>query len=129
LSNKPARIALAVLLGLCLERGIAQANPLVHQTIGRASFYGYRFAGRRTASGVRYNPQAMTAASRTLPFGTRVLVTNLLNGKSVVVTINDRGPFVRGRDIDVSLAVADKLGMRLTGVVEVVMQILKEPKQ
>lgn len=129
MSNKPARIALAVLLGLSLERGIAQANPLVHQTIGRASFYGYRFAGRRTASGVIYNPQAMTAASRTLPFGTRVLVTNLANGRSAVVTINDRGPYVRGRDIDVSVAVADKLGMRLAGVVEVAIQILKGTEQ
>lgn len=69
---------------------------------GIASFYGRDFAGRPTATGERFNPEAMTAAHRSLPFGTRVRVTNTRNGRSVVVRINDRGPFIRGRVIDLS---------------------------
>jgi len=85
---------------------------------GMASFYG-EGAGSRTASGQRFNPSAMTAAHRTLPFGTKVRVTNKRNGKSVVVTINDRGPFIRGRIIDLSTAAAGVIGMRSSGVAPV----------
>jgi rare lipoprotein A len=67
-------------------------------------------SGSRTASGQQLNPQALTAAHRTLPFGTKVRVTNKSNGRSVVVTVNDRGPFVRGRVIDVTPAAARQLG-------------------
>jgi len=79
---------------------------------GLASVYGNRdgHAGTRTASGERMNPGAMTAAHRTLPFGSRVQVVNKRNGKSVTVRITDRGPFVRGRVIDVSPAAASALG-------------------
>jgi rare lipoprotein A len=79
---------------------------------GLASVYGNRdgHAGTRTASGERMNPGAMTAAHRTLPFGSRVHVVNKRNGKSVTVRITDRGPFVRGRVIDVSPAAASALG-------------------
>jgi rare lipoprotein A len=75
---------------------------------GIASVYAY--AGERTASGERAQPSGLTAAHRTLPFGTRVLVTNKSNGRSVVVRINDRGPFVRGRVIDLTPAAARALG-------------------
>lgn len=78
---------------------------------GIASYYGKRFHGRRTANGERFNMNAMTAAHKTLPFGTRVRVTNPRNGKSVVVRINDRGPFVRGRTIDLSRAAASRIGI------------------
>lgn len=74
---------------------------------GRASWYALK---SRTASGERMNPSAMTAAHRSLPFGTKVAVTNKRNGKTVVVRINDRGPFIKGRVIDVSKAAALKLG-------------------
>jgi rare lipoprotein A len=74
---------------------------------GRAAYYG----GGRTASGERSGPNELTAAHRTLPFGTRVLVTNLRNGRSVIVRINDRGPYGRGRIIDVSIAAARELRM------------------
>ncbi|MEO8516762.1 MAG: septal ring lytic transglycosylase RlpA family protein [Flavobacterium sp.] len=67
-----------------------------------ASYYANKFQGRRTASGQRYDKNKLTAAHRKLRFGTKVRVTNMRNGKSVIVTINDRGPFVRGRDIDLS---------------------------
>ncbi|MCO2685138.1 septal ring lytic transglycosylase RlpA family protein [Pseudomonas aeruginosa] len=86
---------------------------------GEASYYGSRHAGLRTASGERYNPNAMTAAHRTLPFGARVRVTNLDNRRSVVVRINDRGPFRRGRIIDVSRKAAEGLGMIRSGVAPV----------
>lgn len=76
-----------------------------------ASYYGKELAGRRTASGERFNPSAMTAAHRTLRFGTRVRVTNSRNGRSVVVRINDRGPFVKGRSIDLSSGAARAIGM------------------
>ncbi|MBS7536196.1 septal ring lytic transglycosylase RlpA family protein [Ancylobacter sonchi] len=85
-------------------------------TSGMASYYGY---GGRTANGERHNAQALTAAHRTLPFGTKVRVTNTANGRSVVVRINDRGPFIRGRIIDVSTAAADSLGFRSRGVARV----------
>lgn len=78
---------------------------------GTASFYGARFAGRKTASGERFNPAQLTAAHRTLPFGSKVKVTNKRNGRSVVVRINDRGPFSKGRVIDLSKAAAQEIGL------------------
>lgn len=91
---------------------------------GRASFYGKRFHGRRTASGERFDATALTAAHRTLPFGTTVRVVNLSNGREVLVRINDRGPFRRDRVIDVSRAAADALDMVGHGVTTV--RILRE---
>jgi rare lipoprotein A len=88
---------------------------------GMASFYGSE-SGSQTASGQRFNPSAMTAAHRSLPFGTKVRVTNKRNGKSVVVTINDRGPFIRGRIIDLSTAAAGVIGMRSSGVAPVTVE-------
>ena len=81
-----------------------------HVTV-TASYYGKELAGRPTASGEKFNPSGMTAAHRTLPFGTRVRVTHSRNGRSVIVRINDRGPFVRGRSIDLSRGAARALGM------------------
>jgi len=100
----------------------ATANPAA-QT-GWASWYGPRFHGRRTANGERFNKFQLTAAHRTLPFGTRVRVTNLQNGRSTVVRINDRGPYIRGRIIDLSYAAAIQLGMHRQGVVQVRVEIL-----
>jgi rare lipoprotein A len=82
---------------------------------GGASYYAAKFHGRRTASGEAFDNRAMTAAHRTLPFGTLVRVTNPSTGKSVVVRINDRGPFTRGRMIDVSRAAAEQLGLIAPG--------------
>jgi rare lipoprotein A len=89
---------------------------------GRASWYGPRFDGRKTASGERYNMNAMTAAHRTLPMSAYVRVTNIQNNKSVVVKINDRGPFYRGRIIDLSRAAALALGMQHAGTGAVKLQ-------
>ncbi len=87
--------------------------------VGIASFYGREHDGRRTASGEIFDMSEMTAAHRTLPFGTRVRVTNLANGRQVTVRINDRGPFLRGRILDLSYAAARKLGMVGRGVAKV----------
>lgn len=91
---------------------------------GRVSYYGRRFAGRKTASGVPFDPEALTMAHRSLPFGTQVRVTNLRNGRSVVVEVNDRGPALRSRIGDVSLAAARRLGMVRRGVVRVRLEVL-----
>ncbi|MDP8224805.1 MAG: septal ring lytic transglycosylase RlpA family protein [Candidatus Lernaella stagnicola] len=92
---------------------------------GIASWYGERFQGRRTASGEPFNYHKLTAAHRSLPFGTYVEVQRVDNGRSVVVRINDRGPFVRGRIIDVSKAAAERLDMLRAGVVEVRIRIVR----
>lgn len=87
----------------------AYAAPNFHHvTYVRASFYSH---GRRTASGERFNPHGYTCASRTMPFGTRLRVTNPRTGRSVVVRVNDRGPFVRGRGLDLARGAAAALGM------------------
>ncbi|MEH2462281.1 septal ring lytic transglycosylase RlpA family protein [Nostoc sp.] len=93
---------------------------------GMASYYGYDGSGNRTASGQRFNPEEMTAAHRSLPFGTQVRVTNTYNGRSVVVRINDRGPFVRGRVIDLSAGAARILGMIGSGVAQVHIEVLEK---
>lgn len=91
---------------------------------GEASWYGPRFHGRRTASGERYNMHSLTAAHRTLPFGTRVRVRNLENGESVEVRINDRGPFARGRIVDLSYAAAKALGLVGPGTAQVELSVI-----
>jgi rare lipoprotein A len=92
---------------------------------GEASYYGNELAGNRTANGERFNPQAMTAAHRSLPMGTKLRVTNLANGRSVIVRINDRGPFVRSRIIDVSLGAAREINMVRSGKAQVRLEILR----
>lgn len=91
---------------------------------GNASWYGKAFQHRRTTSGERYNMYAMTAAHRTLPLNTRVQVTNLKNGRTVLVRINDRGPFVHHRVIDLSYAAAKKLNMVGRGVAPVSIKVV-----
>ena len=93
---------------------------------GLASWYGKKFQGRLTANGERFDMRRLTAAHRTLPFGTRVRVTNLENGRMVIVRINDRGPFVAGRIIDLSFAAGKKIGIIGTGVAPVRLEILKK---
>lgn len=111
---------------LCLSALALSAGPLAagaaHADTGIASYY---WQGQSTASGERFNPGAMTAAHRSLPFGTKVRVTNLRNGRSVVVRINDRGPYVRGRIIDLSRAAASQLGFTGQGVTKVEVSVVK----
>ncbi|GAB4343424.1 MAG: hypothetical protein Fur0042_06450 [Cyanophyceae cyanobacterium] len=97
---------------------------VVSSSMGHASWYGPGFSGRPTASGERFNPNDLTAAHRTLPFGTRVRVTYPRTGRSVVVRINDRGPFIRGRTIDLSAGAARQIGLYSSGVGQVQMEVL-----
>ena len=99
------------------------------QQRGRISMYGSEFAGRKTASGEPFDPSALTMAHRTLPFGTRVRVTNLENQRNVEVVVNDRGPFVSGRIADLSEAAARRIDMVAKGVVEALLDILKPGKK
>ncbi len=96
-----------------------------HTETGEASYYADKFVGRKTASGERYSHRKLTAAHRTLSFGTLVRVTNLKNDRSVVVVVNDRGPWKRGRIIDLSRGAAEKLGMIRAGVVRVRVEVLR----
>ena len=102
------------------------AGPVVVSThSGEASWYGPGFYGNRTANGEVYQPGTMTAAHRTLPFGTRVRVTNLWNGRIAVVRINDRGPFVGHRVIDLGHGAAHELGLVRSGIAQVRLEVLR----
>ena len=109
----------ALFLGVTIS-GCSSTPPVrkspAYEATGIASYYGRKFHGRRTASGERFDMHAMTAAHPSLAFGTRVHVTNLKTGRSMIVRINDRGPFVGGRIIDLSYAAARKIGMLADGV-------------
>ena len=119
----------ARLLGI-LKRGVAEVRISNAKTqTGYASWYGKQFHGRKTANGEVYDMDAMTAAHKELPFNTRVRVVNLRTGKSVVVRINDRGPFIEGRIIDLSRRAAGKLGMFFTGTMKVRVEILPPRKK
>ena len=137
-----AAVALAVWprgLGAIVPLRVARANgrhPLATQAVqsravqfGVASYYGSWHRGRLTASGVPFDDRKLTAANRTLPLGTHVQVTNLKNGRSVVVKINDRGPYVRHRLIDVSAAAARVLGFTHRGVAPVKVRVVDARKE
>lgn len=104
------------------EKAVSFGNGRILDS-GEASFYGREFEGRSTASGEPFDPAALTAAHRTLPFGSKVRVTNAHNGRSVVVRINDRGPFVEDRLIDISSGAAKHLGMVQSGTARVVLEL------
>jgi rare lipoprotein A len=101
-------------------------RPKDFEETGEASWYGRQHHGRRTASGETYDMHKLTAAHRTLPLGTRVLVTNLENDRTVEVRINDRGPFIRGRMLDLSYAAAQRLGAVGAGVITVGLKVLSD---
>lgn len=117
-------LAAAIAASLTLAVPLASTASAGNERNGVASYYGKRFHGRRTANGERFNMNAMTAAHRSLPFGTKVKVTNPRNGRSVTVRINDRGPFHGGRNIDLSRAAAARIGMVNSGVAKVTMEVL-----
>ena len=116
------KLFVALLTGMFLSTAgfteVSEARTLT----GYASYYK---SGKRTANGERFNPMALTAAHRSLPFGTRVEVTNVKSGKSVVVRINDRGPFIKGRVIDLSLGAAKVVGLNRSGVAKVRIIVLE----
>jgi len=93
------------------------------------SFYGDSLAGKKTASGEKFNPEEATAAHRSLPFGTKVKVTNPANNKQVIVSVNDHGPFVKGREFDLSKAAARQLGIEEKGVKKVNIEVMEQPSK
>jgi rare lipoprotein A len=121
-----------MLLGLCsfmlVVLLIHACSIVYHYHYGwvvRASYYGVPFHGRKTACGEVYNMHALTAAHRTLPMGTCLKVTNLKNGRSVIVRINDRGPYIWGRSLDLSVAAAERLKMKRDGTAKVRIEIIR----
>ncbi len=138
----PARCLLVTcLLASCLPAATPVARQVAQQQLaatsqtaqttadGLASWYGPGFAGRRTANGEVFDPSQLTAAHKTLSFGTQVRVTNLENGMNVVVRINDRGPFKPGRVIDLSRAAAERIGMIGSGVAPVRLELFEAESQ
>ena len=123
-----AAAALCIFLSGCSKRKRAPRVPAIPAIgaveLGTASWYGHPYHGRRAANGEIYDMEKMTAAHRTLPFGTRALVTNLTNGKDVEVRINDRGPFTGGRVIDLSRAAAERIAMIGPGTAKVRIVVL-----
>ncbi|MCG3862696.1 MULTISPECIES: septal ring lytic transglycosylase RlpA family protein [unclassified Photobacterium] len=126
-------LLLACLLtaGGCVNSGneeLTKTRPVFshqhHGEYGKASYYANKYQGRKTASGQRFDQNKPTAAHRTLPFGTQVKVTNLANSKSVVVTVNDRGPFTKGRVIDLSRSAFSAIGNTASGVLKVKVETL-----
>jgi rare lipoprotein A len=112
-------------LALIVVPVLAQAgDSRVEIGTGLASYYGAELSGNRTASGERFDPNAMTAAHRTLSFGTRVVVTNLANGQEVIVRVNDRGPWSKSRIMDISYAAAKQIGMHRSGTAKVKLELL-----
>ncbi|WP_394237877.1 septal ring lytic transglycosylase RlpA family protein [Pseudomonas anguilliseptica] len=109
----------SLLLSACASQSQSQIDPQGYRAEGQASYYGARHHGNKTASGERFDQNALTAAHRSLPFGSRVQVTNLRNDKRVVVRINDRGPYAKKRIIDLSQKAAEQLDMLRDGVVPV----------
>ncbi|MBN3767220.1 septal ring lytic transglycosylase RlpA family protein [Burkholderia sp. Ac-20365] len=106
----------------------AKGHTSRFRQLGLASWYGLGFHGRRTANGEHFDMYAMTAAHRTLPLGSYVRVTSLANSKSIVVRINDRGPYARGRVIDLSYLAATELGMHRAGVAKVAIECVEKPE-
>jgi rare lipoprotein A len=102
----------------------AKELPAATSQTGKVSYYGRKFSGRKTASGEVFDANAMTMAHRTLPFGTLVRVTNLRNKRSALLRVNDRGPFVRSRVADVSLAAAKQLRMVHAGVIRARIEVI-----
>ena len=119
-------------MALCMSLGCpavdAKGVPASGGQVGIASWYGYQHNGRRTANGEIHDPRLATAAHRHLPFGSMVRVTNLANGSSVIVRINDRGPYAKGRLIDLSESAASRLGFLSVGLASVSVQLIKRKR-
>jgi rare lipoprotein A len=120
--HRTSRLAILALIAVPMFAQAGDSRSLVGEGMG--SYYGNEFSGSRTANGERFDPGAMTAAHRSLSFGSHVAVTNLANGKEVVVRVNDRGPWGKGRIIDISYAAARKIGMDRSGTARVRLELL-----
>ncbi|MBC3540711.1 septal ring lytic transglycosylase RlpA family protein [Rufibacter sediminis] len=127
------RYSLCLLFIALLASGCSSSAPAFgtrgYTETGKASFYSDKLKGNKMANGERYKPGKRTAAHKKLPFGTKVKVTNPQNGRSVKVLITDRGPFARGRIIDLSKSAARKLDIEKSGVAPVQMKVVREGKK
>ena len=125
-ATRPRTSCLMALVGavLALASSAVAGPPEARPRVGQASWYGAELAQRPTASGELFNPDGLTGAHRSLPLGSRVRITNLRNGRSVLVTITDRGPFLRGREIDLSYGAARVLGFAERGLERVLIEPL-----
>ena len=124
------RLLTAGILAILVMTPLVTSAKTVGDTqVGIASYYGGKFHGRKTANGERFDMNALTAAHKTLPLGTKVRVTHVKTGKSVVVRINDRGPYVKGRVIDLSRRAARELGMIQKGLAKVRVEIISRPSR
>jgi rare lipoprotein A len=119
------KVTTATLL-LLLPFALHAGSRGIELGVGHASYYSNDFAGKRTASGDIFNPKDHTAAHRTAAFGSRIRVTHLGNGRQVVVRVNDRGPFVRGRIIDLSYAAAQQIGLHRSGTARVKLTLVSK---
>ena len=108
-------LRLAAAAAILATASVAAPSSAMAKQCGNASWYGPGFHGRTTANGEKFNQNAMTAAHKRLPFGAKIKVTNQLNGKSLTLRVNDRGPFAKGRILDASKAAAQKLGFKNRG--------------
>jgi rare lipoprotein A len=119
-------LTILLFLGCCAShrKHKPQSELVGYSESGEASYYSMKFQDRKTASGEKFNNYAMTAAHKTLPFGTKVIVTNTNNGKTVTVKINDRGPFVKGRIIDLTRAAFSKIESVDKGIVKVRIKVV-----
>ncbi|WP_440873954.1 septal ring lytic transglycosylase RlpA family protein [Thalassotalea sp. PLHSN55] len=118
-------LLVALLLASCSSITANSPSHLIgHKETGKASFYAMKYQFRQTASGERFNQLANTAAHKTLPFGTKVKVTNTKNGASIVVKINDRGPFIKGRIIDLTRSAFSAIGNTDSGVISVTIEVV-----
>jgi len=131
-SGVVTRAVAPLFVGMLLLAGCSHAPkpspeaPSARSEVGDASYYGSEFEGKKTASGERYHGDALTAAHHTLPFGTRLKVTDLSNGRSVEVVVNDRGPHKKGRVVDLSRRAAEELGMIGRGIARVRVEVLPD---
>jgi rare lipoprotein A len=121
--SEEQKIVFVTTVVVLLVYGLMEFHDLYSMT-GIASWYGRRFMGKKTASGEIFDPEKMTAAHRRLPMGTIIKVTNLKNGREIVVRINDRGPYIPGRIIDLSRAAARQMDMIKRGLAPVRMEII-----
>jgi len=139
-SSRSVLLIICVLIGSCsvdrslrssaMQQTVSRESKRLNTNIsGICSYYGKKFNGRKTENGEIYNMYKLTAAHKTLPFGTLLKITNLQNRKTVIVRINDRGPFVKGRNLDLSYAAAKKLNMLKTGTTKFTGQIIYLPDQ
>lgn len=125
LAPVPNRIFILAASCLLLLLSACGGSKSAFTQSGQGSYYADKFAGKRTASGTPYRPGKLTAAHNTLPFGTKIKVTNTKTGRSVKVTVNDRGPHVKGRIVDLSKKAAKKIGLVETGVAPVQLKVVK----